>query len=216
MNALIFGATGSAGASVLKATLADAAVTEVRVIVRRAPKRTSPKLRVFIHDDFLNFDKVSAAFDGVDACFFCLGVSSTQVKDEPTYRRITHDYAVAAAKALKARSPKASFHFISGRSTDINGRWMWARVKGEAERDVTELVDAVIYRPGAIDGEPSESAARTWYEPLRGLFKLFAPFRSLYITGDDLGRAMLQATREGLRRRILENPDMRDLADRAR
>jgi hypothetical protein len=200
---------------VLKTALADPGVTEARVIVRRTPKRTSDKLRVFLHDDFQNYDKVASAFDNVDACFFCLGVSSTQVKDEKDYRRITYDYALAAAKLLKTRSPKSSFHFISGRSTDVNGRWMWARVKGEAERDLMDLVGAVVYRPGAIDGEPSEAQAGTWYEPLRILFKLFAPFRSLYISGDDLGRAMLQATREGLRRTILENPDMRDLADRA-
>ncbi len=50
---------------------------------------------------------------------------------------------------------------------------------------------------------------------LRPLFKVFAPFRSWYITGRDLGRAMLQGAREGLRRQVLENRAIRDLADRS-
>ena len=216
MIVLLFGATGSAGASVLKFALSDPSVTEVRVVTRKTPKHTGAKVRVFLHDDFMSFEKVSAAFDGVDACLWCLGVSVSQVPDEKDYRRITRDYAVAAATLLKARSPKATFHFISGASTNINGRWMWARVKGEAERDLTTLVDANCYRPGAIDGETSDSQAATWYAPLKPLFKVFAPWRSMYITGDDLGRAMLQGARDGLRRKIVENTDMRDLADRAR
>jgi hypothetical protein len=36
----------------------------------------------------------------------------------------------------------------------------------------------------------------------------------MYIESEDIGRAMLEATRQGLRRRIFENPEMRDLAKR--
>src|SRR6185436_8042050 len=116
---------------------------------------------------------------------------------------------------LKAKSPKASFQFISGASTSENSRWMWARVKAEAENDLMELIDANCYRPAAIDGETSESQARTWYAPLKPLFKVFAPFRSLYISGEDLGKGMLAGARTGLKRTVLENAQIRDLADRA-
>ena len=43
---------------------------------------------------------------------------------------------------------------------------------------------------------------------------LLRPFRSLYVTGDDIGRAMLQATRERLRGRIVENAEIRAIAAR--
>lgn len=43
---------------------------------------------------------------------------------------------------------------------------------------------------------------------------LFGPFRSLYVKGEDLGRAMLEATSQGIRNRVIENAEMRDLADR--
>jgi hypothetical protein len=45
---------------------------------------------------------------------------------------------------------------------------------------------------------------------------LFRPFRSLYVSGDDIGRAMLQAHADGLVGRIVENREIRDLADRYR
>ena len=46
---------------------------------------------------------------------------------------------------------------------------------------------------------------------LRAVFK---PFRGMYIVNVDIGRAMLEASTQGLRRRIFENAEIRDLADR--
>ena len=50
--------------------------------------------------------------------------------------------------------------------------------------------------------------------PIRPLGVLLRPFRSLYVSGDDIGRAMLQATRERLRGRIVENAELRAIAAR--
>ena len=213
MRVLVFGATGSAGGSVLRFCLRAPEVDEVRAVVRRPLRVAHAKLGVFPHEDFLDFSRARAAFEGVDACFFCLGVSSTRVRGEAEYRRITRDFAVAAAATLRSASPAASFHFISGKGTRSDSRLMWARVKAEAERDLVALVEATCYRPGAIDGVRGDSTA-TWYGALLPLAKIFSPFRSLYISGDDLGRAMLQAAAEGLRGVVLENLEMRDLADR--
>jgi hypothetical protein len=44
--------------------------------------------------------------------------------------------------------------------------------------------------------------------------RLLKPFRRLYVAGDDLGFAMLEATKQNLRSRIFENPEIRDLAAR--
>lgn len=214
MRILIFGATGSAGGSVLRACLASPAVEEVRAVVRRPLPLEDPKLRVFVHGDFLDYSKIADAFAGVDACLFCLGISATQVSGEAEYRRITHDFALAAARALRAGSPEAAFHFISGQGTNVESRFMWARVKGETERDLIAEVAAVCWRPAAIDGVPSQSEPKM-FKILRPLFRLLSPFRNLYIKGEDLGRAMLLAARENMRGRILENRDIRDLADRA-
>jgi uncharacterized protein YbjT (DUF2867 family) len=214
MKVLIFGATGSAGGSVVRACLASPAVAEVRAVVRRPLSLADPKLRVFVHGDYLEYSKIADAFAGVDACLFCLGISATQVSGEAEYRRITHDFALAAAHALRAGSPAAAFHFISGQGTSVDSRFMWARVKGETERDLMDQLDAVCWRPAAIDGVPSQSEPRL-FKVLRPLFRLLSPFRSLYVEGEDLGRAMLLGAAEGMRWRIVENAEIRDLADRA-
>lgn len=213
MKVLIFGATGAAGGSVLRACLAAAGVDEVRAITRQPLKIAHPKLHGFIHDNYLRYAGVEAAFTGVEACLFCLGVSSTQVSAEAEYRKITHDFAVAAAQVLKAQSPNAAFHFISGKGTQIDGRFMWARVKGETERDLMALVGATCWRPAFIDGETSDSWP--WlFRVLQPSLRLLKPFSNLYVRGQDLGDAMLQATVEKMRGRVIENAEVRSLASR--
>jgi uncharacterized protein YbjT (DUF2867 family) len=213
MKVLVFGATGSAGGSVLRVCLSAPAVEEVRAIVRRPLKLAHDKLRVFVHGDYLDYAPVEEAFVGVDACFYCLGISVNQVSGEEEYRRITHDFALAAARTLKANSPGAAFHFISGQGAGLDSRMMWARVKAETERDLGNVMDTVCWRPAFIDGDDSASQPRI-YQALRPLFRILSPFRSLYVTGEDIGRAMLQATSENVRGRTIENREIRDRADR--
>jgi uncharacterized protein YbjT (DUF2867 family) len=215
LKILIFGPTGSAGGSILRVCLSSPLVDEVRAIARKQLAQDSPKLQLFIHDDFTNYEKARQAFQNVDACFFALGVSATQVSEESEYRRITRDFAVAAAQELRNQSPKAAFHFISGRGTNLNSRFMWARVKAEAERDLITNFEAICWRPAAIDGEPA-SNPYLLYRIGQVLMPLMKPFRSLYVTGQDIGRAMLYATTQNFRGRIIENTEIRDLADRAR
>jgi uncharacterized protein YbjT (DUF2867 family) len=210
---LIFGATGLAGGGVLQACLESAAVTEVRAIVRRPTGQRHDKLREFTHANFEDYAAVSNAFSGVDACFFCLGISVRQVPGEADYRRIHQAFPLAAATMLRDKSPAARFHYLSGGSAGLNSWWMWARVKAEAERDLMQQFDALCWRPAMIDGEPFSSQpglTKALRPVLRAAFK---PFRSMYILNVDIGRGMLQATKQKLRCRIFENAEIRDLAE---
>lgn len=213
MVVLIFGASGSAGGSVLRVCLAATGVSDVRVITRRPLDLTHAKLHLQQHKDFLNFAAVSDAFAGVDACLYCLGVSATQVPDEATYRTITHDFTMAAAAMVLERSPDAMFHFISGAGTGADSRFMWARVKAATEHDLLQEVDAVCWRPAFIDGENSSNAPRL-NQALRPLARVLSPFKSLYVKGEDIGRAMLQATIEERAGGIVENAEIRAIAGR--
>ena len=214
MTVLVLGASGSAGGSVVRVCLDAPDATSVRAIVRRPLGLEDPKLLEVRHDNFLDFSGVASAFTGVDALFYCLGKSVRQVSGEAEYRTITHDYALATASALRAHSPSAAFHFISGAGTGLDSRFMWARVKAETERDLIAGFQAICWRPASIDGMPSASEP-----PLYKIFRpvarvLLKPFRSLYVTGKDIGLAMLEATAAGYRSRVVENVEIRDLADR--
>ena len=216
MDILVLGASGSAGGSVLQACLASPRVREVRTIGRRRLDIQHAKLREFVHSNFEDYTGVQAAFAGVAACLFCLGKSVRQVPSADEYRRITYDFALAAAGVLREQAPDAVFHYISGSGTHLDSRFMWARVKAEAERDLIARFNAVCWRPASIDGMPSasEPAAYKAFRPVARV--LLQPFRSLYVKGEDIGLAMLQATIDGVRGRIVDNAEIRELADRAR
>jgi uncharacterized protein YbjT (DUF2867 family) len=214
MKILLFGATGSAGHSVLEACLAASVLDEVRAIVRRPLADSHPKLRTIVHANFLDYSPIEDAFHSIDACLFCLGISITKVSKDD-YRRITHDFTLAAAKTLKSQSPASAFHYISGQGTSPTSRMFWSQVKAQTEREVIELVGADAWRPAFIDAKPSPTLPKiyTMFFPLGRLLK---PFPSLYIDGHDLGRAMLQATIENTRSHIFENAEIRQTAARAK
>jgi len=213
VTVLTFGATGSAGGSVLRVCLQSPTVTAVRVIVRRSPGVTDPKLTVIEHDDYTDYSAIAASFSGVDACFYCLGKSVRQVSGEAEYRRITHDFALAAARMLHDKSPSAVFHFLSGEGASLTSRFMWARVKAETERDLIPF-GAVCWRPALIDGMASKSEPLL-YKSMRPLARvLLSPFRSMYVTGADIGLAMLVATERGMRGQTIGNAEIRALAER--
>ena len=214
MKILLFGATGSAGHSVLEACLAASLVEEVRAIVRRPLTDTHTKLRTIVHADFLDYSPIEEAFRGIDACLFCLGISVTQVSKDD-YRKITHDYTLAAAKTLKSQSPNAAFHYISGQGTSSTSRMFWSQVKAQTESELINLIGANVWRPAFIDAKPSASIPKI-YAIFFPLGRLLKPFPSLYIHGHDLGRAMLQATIENTRTHIFENAEIRQLAARAK
>ena len=72
---------------------------------------------------------------------------------EPAYTRITYDVTMAAARAVLAASPDATFIYVSGAGTDTSesGRAMWARVKGHTENDLLSMSPkAYMFRPGII------------------------------------------------------------------
>jgi uncharacterized protein YbjT (DUF2867 family) len=215
VRVLLFGATGTAGGSVLRACLDSPHVDEVRAIVRRPLKVAHDRLRVFIHRDFLDYSSVAEAFAGVDACLWCLGISVRQTSGEAEYRTITHDFALAAARMLRPHSPSATFHFISGQGTALDSRMMWARVKAETERDLMQEFGAVCWRPAFIDGANSDNAPRL-YQAIRPAFRLLRGLRGMYVAGEDIGLAMIQATRDGARGRIIDNREIRAMADGAR
>jgi uncharacterized protein YbjT (DUF2867 family) len=210
MRVLVFGASGTAGGAVLQACLEATVVEQVYAIVRRPLGIVETKLREFVHADYLDYQPVEEAFRSVDACLFCLGVSVTQV-GKLEFVEISHDYPVAPAQMLKAQSPTAAFHYISGARTRAGSRTFWSNVKGRTENELMGLVGADCWRPAFIDAKPSPSLPKM-YALLRPVLRLLKPVPSMYVAGEDLGRAMLEATRKNLWCRVVENAEIRRLA----
>jgi len=220
MRVILFGATGMIGSGVLLECLADPRIESVVSVVRQASGVAHPKLRELIHEDFLDLVPVCADFAGVDACFYCLGISSAGMKEED-YRRVTYDFTMAAAKEVLAESPHATFCFVSGAGTDSSGRGrvMWARVKGQAEQALLAMPFKAAYmiRPAYIQprhGVKSKARWTRWSYAAFGwlypLWRLLAP--SYVTTSDELARAMIQVAKHGAPKAILVTRDLRALA----
>jgi hypothetical protein len=89
----------------------------------------------------------------------------------------------------------------------------WARVKATAESALIAAVNAVCWRPAFIDAELS-LAPTLAHRLLKLVLGLLISLADLYVAGTDLGNAMLQATVDGIRGRIVENREIRELARR--
>ncbi len=213
VRVIVFGATGMVGQGVLRECLLDPGVDDVLVVGRTRTGRRHGKLRELVHLDFTDFGALEAEFDGVDACFFCLGVSAAGMS-EAEYRRVTYDYTMAAAGPMARRSPGMAFVYVSGTGTDSTerGRAMWARVKGATENALLALpFRAYAFRPGYIQPMHGVTSKTGWYRafytvlgPLYPLLRRIAPGQ--VTTTEAMGRAMLTVAREGWPERVLSSP----------
>jgi len=168
MNVLLFGATGMVGDGVLYECLADSRVTNVLAVGRSPIGVTHPKLQERRRTNFFDFGDLVPDLASVDACFFCLGVSSAGMR-EAEYSRQTFDITLAAARALAAARPGATFCYVSGEGTDTSesGRSMWARVKGRTENALFQLpLEAYMFRPGFIKARAGKSSKTLMYRIL--------------------------------------------------
>ncbi len=220
MRVVLFGATGMIGSGVLLECLDDPRIESVISVVRHPSGVAHAKLHELVHEDFLDYVPICAEFAGVDACLFCLGISSAGMS-EADYRRVTYEFTLAAAKEILAESPHATFCYVSGAGTDGTGRGrvMWARVKGQTENALFAMGfrSAFMFRPGYIQpmrGVRSKTAlyqlVYTLTGPLYPLMHLLVP--SYVTTTVDLAHAMIEAAGRGYERQVLETPDINRLA----
>jgi uncharacterized protein YbjT (DUF2867 family) len=216
MNVVIFGATGMVGQGVLRECLLDPTVTRVLTVGRSAKGGSNPRLKEIVHSDFFNLDAIAGELTGLDACFFCLGITSVGMS-ETDYMRITFDLTMAVARTLVRTSPGMTFVFTSGAGADSSekGALMWARVKGKAENGVLGLPfrASYVFRPGAIQPLHGIKSRTGWYH---ALYVMLSPAMSLarrlaprhILTTEQIGRAMIRVAQRGASKRLLEAPDI--------
>jgi uncharacterized protein YbjT (DUF2867 family) len=201
MKIVILGATGMVGHGALHAALRDDDVAKVTVISRRPLTMQHPKLDVVLHQDFTDLKAVTEALGHVDACFFCIGMSSTG-RTEADYTTVTYDYAIAAADAVSPLNPDLTFVYVSGEGADSASRVMWQRVKGRAEDALLAYPFRThVFRPGYIrpmhGARPSGTANRIVYGATSWLYPVLRRvFPKAMTTTDAIGRAMLAVCRQ--------------------
>ena len=211
LKVVIFGATGLVGSGVMDACLDDPRVEKVTAILRKNTGRKSGKLREIIHNNYLDYSSIEGDLKDHNACFWCLGISRSQVKDPDEYTRISRDFTLSGAEALSRLNHDMIFHYISGAGTDLESRMEWARIKGETERKLGNYRFRAIYnhRPAMIYSTNEYRHSLRAYR----MFALLVPITrrlipSQHISSLEVRKAMINVTFKGSEKTILENRDL--------
>jgi uncharacterized protein YbjT (DUF2867 family) len=223
MKIVVFGATGMVGQGVVRECLLARDVEAVLAVVRTASGLQDARLRELVVADLFDTSRYAGELSGLDACFFCLGVSSAGMT-EASYTRLTYDLTMAVAETLVQINPAMTFVYVSGKGTDSSeqGSTMWARVKGRLENALLRLPFRAVYmfRPGFIvplHGIRSKTRAyRILYAVLTPVSPLLRwAFPRQVLTTEELGLAMLALARHTAAKRVLETGDLRELLSSA-
>lgn len=216
LNVVIFGATGMIGHGTLLECLEDPNIQRIIIIVRRSMKT----VHEILHNNFTDYTTIEDQLQNLDACFFCLGVSSAGMSEEE-YHRITYDFPLAATKTLLRLNPNLTFCHVTGAGTDNSGqgRIRWARLKGKAENDLLALTElAWMFRPEFIKPEKEVVSTAKWVRRFYSLTKPIAPAvkaicpNSMTSTSI-IGRAMIRVVRQRPTKKILESSDINQLGN---
>jgi nucleoside-diphosphate-sugar epimerase len=210
---IIAGSSGMIGNEVLKLCIARDDVSEITLINRKPILNHDARIKEYIHKDFLNYDPIKEAFAHQDICFYCIGVYTGQVpKDE--FNRITIDYTKAFASALKAKSPGATFCFLSGQGADRSGKSsvLFAKAKGIAENDLFHLgfPHSYTFRPGYIYPVEKRKEPNLFYSLIRPLYKpLSFIYPNIGVPSAKLAKKMVEVGFNQYEKDTLENQDIR-------
>jgi hypothetical protein len=206
------------GEGILHKTLQHPAVESVLAVNRRSCGIEHQKLTEIIHSDFYDFSLISDKLAGYNACFFCLGVSSLGL-DAETYKKITYDLTLHVATTLVNLNPEMTFCYVSGAGTDSSesGRSRWARVKGKTENGLSKLPfkGAYMFRPGYI--QPVRGMKHTYkiYKVLAAFYPIWRILFPAYVCKlEEIAQAMIAVVMVGSDKKILENKDIVQLAEK--
>jgi uncharacterized protein YbjT (DUF2867 family) len=205
MDIVLFGATGMVGQGVLRECLNDPDVKRVVTVGRSATGSHHPKVQELVAEDLADLSAHESQLTGLDACFFCMGVSAGGLTEEQ-YTRLTYGMATSVGSTLARLNPQMTFVYVSGEGTDSteNGRQMWARVKGRTENALLRMPfkAAYMFRPGIIQPMHGIRSKTKLYDVfyravgwLLPLVKRIAP--SAVTNTEQVGRAMLAVAKRG-------------------
>ena len=166
LTVLLVGASGLVGRQALLQLLADPAVGEVRVWLRRpltpagllgsAQVPGMDKLRM-LQVDFTQMAQHAHTLEGVDWVICTLGTTIRQAGSQAAFRQVDHDYPLALAKLAQLAGVRA-FGLVSAVGADPRSRVFYNRVKGELETALRALglPHVTVVRPSLLAGDRAE------------------------------------------------------------
>lgn len=204
------------GEGVLHECLQHPSISGILVLTRESTGIQHPKLKEIIQKDFFNLFSIRDQLKGIDACYFCLGISSVGISADQYYRT-TYTLTMHVAELLVQASPQAVFCYVSGAGTDSSehGRIRWARVKGQTENHLMKLSFKAVYafRPGFMKPTPGLKNTKSIYKFLNWLYPIGRKLSpNNYCTLREVGLAMINITLHGYEKKVITGRDIIALA----
>jgi uncharacterized protein YbjT (DUF2867 family) len=206
--ALVAGATGLVGQSLVRQLAADPAWSEVRALARRAlPPELSGLTVVPVTVDYTRLDP-PPDWATADQVFCALGTTMRQAGSPEAFRQVDFEFPVALARATLARGAR-HFLLVSAIGAATESRVFYNRVKGEVEEAIMGLGfrSVTIARPSLLLGPRQETRLG---EQVAKVLGVLAPARWKPVAATSVARALVEAARRDLPGiRVLENRELR-------
>lgn len=195
MEAIIVGATGLIGNSLLHQLLDHPDYTKITAIVRKEIPLQHPKLEQLLVD----FDHLENHQDHIkaDVVFCTLGTTKSKTPDQEQYRKIDYQYPLDIA-FIAQQNGASQYHLVSSLGANAKSAVFYSKLKGEVERDLKSIPFRAIhiYRPSLLVGNRKEH--RTGEAFMIGVMRILNPlligglkkYRSIKI--DKVASAMLK------------------------
>jgi uncharacterized protein YbjT (DUF2867 family) len=198
-SAILFGASGLVGSSLLTQLLDNPAYDTIIVVVRKPLPVQHPKLKMLI-GDYSSLSDLKPQLKA-DEIFIALGTTKKKTPDQKEYYQIDHDYPVLAASIAKENGAH-SVLLVSAIDANANSKIFYVSTKGKVEADITALgfEHTYIFRPSMLVGDRKES--RPTEKFLIGLFSILNPlfagswkrYHSIHVK--DLAASMINAAND--------------------
>jgi len=193
MNAIVIGATGAVGSSLVRELLASPRFERVVTLSRRPVDfGAHPKLQSLVIDLANIETETASAALGFDAAFCTMGVGQPSRTPKEEVRRVDVEYAGAFARGARAAGVR-HISLLSSVGANAHARSFYIRIKGEAEAAVRAagIARTSLFRPSLLVTKEIRYGLQD--RLTQAIFPVVAPVlpaRFHQITVEDLGRAM--------------------------
>lgn len=205
-TALIIGATGATGKSLLKHLIADDDFEKILLFVRRPLTIDNEKVEVNV----VEFDKPTEWQPLVkgDVAFSCLGTTLKDAGSKAAQWEVDYTYQYEFASMADSNSVP-TYLLVSSIGANDESFIFYNRLKGELERDVQTLTfkNTLIFRPGPLIRANTTRKAEKIAIRLLLIFNKLGLFRRQKpLSTDLLAKAMVDASKTPTQRvEVLEN-----------
>ena len=192
-SALLIGATGLTGSSLLDLLLASDQYQHVIVFTRHTTGIKHPKL----DERIVDFDHLEMSVQADDV-FCCIGTTMKKAGSKEAFKKIDLGIPIKIA-AIQRNAGSTQFLVVSAMGSFIHSTIFYSRIKGEMEEGLKGLhyPSLVIFRPSLINGIRKEKRPAE----LVGVFlgKLLSPLmigplrKYAPVSADSIARSMLAA-----------------------